>query len=477
MGNTDKYLAVDIGASSGRHIVGSVEDGIMKLTEVYRFENGVHERNGHLCWDMDHLANSVIEGIKKAKETGVTPKSIGIDTWAVDFVLLDENDRIIGDTVAYRDNRTNGVREALEADGITFAECYHRTGIQFQKFNSIYQLAAIKRDHPEYLERAKHFLMIPDYLNFVLTGVKTNEYTNATSTGLVHAETRNWDYELIEKIGLPKEIFGEIKVPGTEVGPLKKEIAEYTGVEANEVMVVLPATHDTGSAYLAVPARDDEAVFLSSGTWSLLGVENMEAITSDASEAENFTNEGGYEYRFRYLKNIMGLWMFQNVKKEMEAKRGAKLGFTELIDGAKAMDLDVLVDVDDDRFLAPASMIDEVRKACAEKGVTLPEKDDAVTNVVFRSLAKDYQIAVEKLKNLTGKNYTSMNIVGGGCQNAYLNQLTANSTGLTVFAGPTEGTALGNLMVQFIRDGKYADLQAARDAIKKSFEIKEFQGE
>lgn len=468
------YLAVDIGASSGRHIIGSVENNKIQLQETYRFTNGVHEVHGHLCWDMDHLRDSVIRGIKASVDAGFSPKTMGIDTWAVDFVLLDENRVILGDTVAYRDQRTNGIRDQLERDGIiTFQECYSRTGIQYQKFNTIYQLLAIKKEHPEYLEHARYFLMVSDYLNYILTGVMMNEYTNASSTGLVSAESKNWDLELIRKIGLPEEIFLPIQMPGTVVGELLPDIQKETGAS---LQVILPATHDTGSAFLAVPARDDNAVFISSGTWSLLGVENQKAITSMESCRENFTNEGGYEYRFRYLKNIMGLWMFQNAKKEIDAKlpEGETVSFKELQDKADGYDLDVLVNVDDDRFLAPESMLLEVRKASQEQGVELPQDDEAVLNVIFRSLAADYAAAVKKLEQLTGKTYTAVNIVGGGSQNTYLNALTAKYTGLPVYAGPTEGTALGNLIVQFIHDGVFQDLSEARTAIADSFDIKEY---
>lgn len=300
-----------------------------------------------------------------------------------------------------------------------------------------------------------------------------NEYTNASSTGLVSAESKNWDLELIRKIGLPEEIFLPIQMPGTVVGELLPDIQKETGAS---LQVILPATHDTGSAFLAVPARDDNAVFISSGTWSLLGVENQKAITSMESCRENFTNEGGYEYRFRYLKNIMGLWMFQNAKKEIDAKlpKGETVSFKELQDKADGYDLDVLVNVDDDRFLAPESMLLEVRKASQEQGVELPQDDEAVLNVIFRSLAADYAAAVKKLEQLTGKTYTAVNIVGGGSQNTYLNALTAKYTGLPVYAGPTEGTALGNLIVQFIHDGVFQDLSEARAAIADSFDIKEY---
>ena len=299
------YLAVDIGASSGRHIIGWVEDGHIQLKEVYRFENGISRKNGHLCWDVDALAAEVINGMAACRAAGFVPATMGIDTWAVDFVLLDKAGQRIGDAVAYRDERTDGIRETLP---VPFAEHYARTGIQFQKFNTVYQLAALQKEHPEQLAAAETFLMIPDYLNYLLTGVAANEYTNATTTALVNAESRDWDDELIEKLGLPRNIFQPIRTPGAVLGGLLPEIQEKVGFDCQ---VILPATHDTGSAFLAVPARDEFAVTLSSGTWSLLGVENAMPIATDASRADNFTNEGGYQYRFRFLKNIMGLWMIQ----------------------------------------------------------------------------------------------------------------------------------------------------------------------
>ena len=266
------FLAVDIGASSGRHIVGTVQDGKIALQEVYRFENGVRRENGHLCWNIDALVAEVVNGLKAAHDAGYTPATIGIDTWAVDFVLLDADGQRIGDAVAYRDERTEGVRELLERDyGLTFAEHYVRTGIQYQKFNTVYQLMALKKEHPEQLAAAKTFLMVPDYLNYLLCGVAANEYTNASTTALVGADSRDWDDALIAQLGLPRSIFQPIKTAGTVLGHLTPEVRAKVGFDAE---VILPATHDTGSAFLAVPARDEYAAYLSSGTWSLLGVEN-----------------------------------------------------------------------------------------------------------------------------------------------------------------------------------------------------------
>ncbi|SER14407.1 rhamnulokinase [Butyrivibrio fibrisolvens] len=513
------HLAVDIGASSGRHIIGRVDNGIMKLQEVYRFENGVSEKNDHLCWDINLLYQNIIDGIRECRNQNLTPDTMGIDTWGVDFVLLDSDGEILGDTVAYRDERTDGIRQELEDKGIlSFDDLYSKTGIQYQKFNTIYQLVALQKEHPEYMEQAESFLMIPDYLNYKLTGIKSNEYTNASTTALVDAKTCDWDYELIEKLGLPKKIFGKLSKPGTKLGRFTQEVRNYVGFDLD---VILPATHDTGSAYLAVPARDDKAVFLSSGTWSLMGVENKESITNGESKEANFTNEGGYNNTYRYLKNIMGLWMIQSVRREIGEITGTKPSFPELIEAAKqAKDVDVVLDVDDARFLAPKSMIEEIKKACEDAGRPLActnedyhygkelldrEKDSKklsdidksgkdnpdvkkseasdtpgslpagtgeVMAVIYNSLSDDYRRTVETLEKLTGNKYTSINIVGGGSQDMYLNKRTAQATGLPVFAGPTEGTALGNLIVQFICSGEYKNLQEARDAIKKSFDIK-----
>ncbi len=467
------FLAIDIGASSGRHIIGTVNEGKISLQEVYRFENGVGRKNGHLCWDIENLEREVVQGLKAAHAAGFSPETVGIDTWAVDFVLLDEQGHRIGDAVAYRDERTNGMRELLEREhGLSFEEHYARTGIQYQPFNTVYQLTALMREHPEYLERTRSFLMIPDYLNYILCGVQANEYTNASTTALVSASGRDWDRELMERLGLPQDIFHKLQMPGTVLGHFTDSIREEVGFDAE---VILPATHDTGSAFLAVPARDENAVYLSSGTWSLLGVENKMPITGPASCAANFTNEGGYAYRYRYLKNIMGLWMIQSIRRELGEETGVRPGFPELIAAAReAEDFGSCVDPDENRFLAPASMIGEVKAACRESGQPVPATTGEVMQCVYNSLTQDYRRAVDTLQKLTGRTYTSLNIVGGGSQDEYLNQQTANAAGLPVLAGPTEGTALGNLLVQFIHAGIFRDLPEARAAIRESFEMKEF---
>ncbi|MCR5304583.1 MAG: rhamnulokinase [Lachnospiraceae bacterium] len=464
------HLAVDIGASSGRHIIGELVDGKIVLTEVYRFENGMVEKDGHLTWDIKALSENVIEGIKAARNKGFTPVTMGIDTWGVDYVLLDNEGEIIGDTVAYRDRRTEGVRDELEASGqVPFDWHYGRTGIQYEMFNTCYQLYALKKEHPDELEKADRLLMVPDYLNYVLTGVKANEYTEASTSGLVNASSKNWDDEVIEAFGLPRKIFGELSVPGTVIGGFRKEIQERVGFD---LKVVLPATHDTGSAYLAVPAKDDNAVFLSSGTWSLMGVENKEPVTTD----DSFTNEGGYDYRYRYLKNIMGLWMIQSVRKEIGKEQGERPSFPKLIQEAKdAGDFKSTVNANDPSFMAPESMREAVKEKCRETGQQVPETTGEIMCCIYNSLSAIYADTVKQLSKLTGKTFNAVNIVGGGSQDHYLDQLTADKTGLTVYAGPTEGTALGNLMVQMIEEGEFKDLHEARACIAESFDIAEFK--
>ena len=476
------FLAIDIGASSGRHILGHLKDGRLILEEVYRFENRQVRKNGHDCWDMDNLRTGILEGLKACARAGKIPVSVGIDTWGVDFVLLDENDDMIGDPVAYRDNRTEGMDRVVEAL-ISPEELYARTGIQKASYNTVYQLMALQREHPEQLQQADRLLMIPDYLNFLLTGVKKNEYTIASTTNLVNAQSKQWDYGVIDALGLPRGIFRELSMPGEEVGGFRPEVAAEVGFDAR---VVLPATHDTGSAFLAIPAADDNAVYISSGTWSLLGVENETPVTTEESRAQNFTNEGGAWGRYRYLKNIMGLWMIQSVRRELNGENYVqgrqqrtgtqrKWSFPDLIAQAEQeQDFPSVVDVNRDIFLSPDSMTEAIRQECRRTGQPVPETVGQIMQCIYRSLALCYREAIGALEKLTGKQYTAINIVGGGCQDGYLNSLTARTAGLPVYAGPVEGTAIGNLIVQLCRAGEFRDLQQARSCVRKSFEGKSY---
>lgn len=463
------HLAVDIGASSGRHILGHVEQGRIVLEEVYRFENGPKKRGGRLCWDFDALAREVVNGLKACAKLGKVPATLGVDTWGVDFALVDREGRVLGDTVAYRDSRTQGM-DALVEELIPAQELYRRTGIQKQSFNTIYQLMAVKRQSPELLEQAHRLLLVPDYLHYTLTGVMSNEYTEASTSGLVSAAAKDWDRELLDLLGFPQKLFGPLSLPGTALGGLCPALREELGFDCQ---VILPASHDTGSAFLAVPAGEGDSVTLSSGTWSLLGVELETPVTTPESRAANFTNEGGYQYRFRYLKNIMGLWMIQNLRREM-AENGQLPGFGELSRLAReAADFPGRVDVDDPSFMAPESMSAAVRAYCAGVGQPVPQSPGELLSCVYHSLAQCYAQSVRQLERLTGRSFQAVHIVGGGSQDAYLNQLTASATGLPVYAGPTEGTALGNLLVQMIAQGEFASLQEARAAIRASFAVKE----
>lgn len=460
------YLAVDIGASSGRHILGSVENGKITLEEIYRFENGLVKKDGELCWDFEKLFHEIVNGMKRCSELGKIPCSMGIDTWGVDFVLLDEQDKVIGNTVAYRDARTQGMDTEVYKK-IPQQELYRRTGIQKAIFNSIYQLYAIKLAHPDYLERAESWLMTPEYFNFLLTGVKKNEYTISTTTQLVNAESKTWDEELLRVLGIPPKMFGKVNPPKTTVGRLREQIQQQVGFDCE---VVLPATHDTGSAVLAVPTNDDDCIYLSSGTWSLMGVERKIPDCSERSCEMDFTNEGGYDYRFRYLKNIMGLWMIQSAKRELKNK----YTFDQLCDMAqKATGFTSIVDVNDNRFLAPESMIEAIKQYCADTKQQVPETIGEIFGCIYNSLAKSYHDTVEKIENITGRKYTKIHIVGGGSKDDYLNRLTAQYTGKRVFAGPTEATAIGNLLAQLLKDGVFASLEEARTAVAHSFNVKE----
>ena len=457
------YLAVDIGASSGRHILAHLENGKIVLEEIYRFKNKLDTVNGQLCWDTKRLFTEIKNGIKQCQTLGKIPVSMGIDTWGVDFVLVDKNDNVVGETVAYRDSRTDGMDEEVYKR-VSAEELYAKTGIQKQLYNTVYQLMSIKTAHPEQMDAADKLLMTPNYYHYLLTGVAVNEYTLATTANLVNAESKEWDVELIDRLGFPRRLFGKLGLPGDVIGAFTPAIAEEVGFSCK---VVLPGTHDTASAVAAVPANDDDFLYISSGTWSLLGAERLVPDCSEQSRLLNFTNEGGINYRFRYLKNIMGLWIIQSIKRELNDE----YGFGELSEMAKAADIDTVFDVDDGRLLAPTSMIEAVKTMCAEAGGKQPQTVGELVKTVYLSLAKRYGEAVREMEQITGRTYTRLHIVGGGCQDGYLNALTAESTGMDVYAGPIEATALGNLMVQMLADGVFSSLEEGRECIGRSFDV------
>lgn len=461
------YLAIDIGASGGRHILGALEDGRIQTEMVYRFENEMRPQNGHLCWDHAQLFREIKEGMRRCRETGRTPRSVGIDTWGVDFVLLDGQDRQIGEAVAYRDHRTDGIHRVVDSR-ISRAELYERTGVQFQPYNTLSQLMALQRDTPEQLERAQALLMTPDYFNFLLTGCKKQEYTIASTSQLLDVHTGDWDRELIGRMGLPERVFLPVEQPGMLVGRLRHEVAREVGFDCGVIAV---ASHDTASAAMAVLCLKEDALYISSGTWSLMGCENGSAHNDEASMAAGFTNEGGYARSWQYLKNIMGLWMIQSVRKEF----GKGQSFDEICRAAAKEKIRSVVDCGDARFLAPADMTAAVQAYCRETGQQVPETLPELACVIYRSLAKCYAETKAQLETLTGNRFGRIHIVGGGSQAEYLNRLTAAYTGCEVLAGPAEATALGSLLCQMLADGAFPDLSAARQCIADSFPLTSYR--
>lgn len=420
-----RYLAIDIGASSGRHIVGWREDGELRTKEVYRFPNGVQERNGHLVWDMDALLAHVQAGITAAKAEFPGIVSLSIDTWGVDYVLL-RGDEEVRPVYAYRDSRTETVIPKVH-EILPFSELYSKTGCQFQPFNSVYQLYADKLTGR--LEDVTDFLMIPEYLLWKLCGVKSKEHTNATTTGMVSAETGEFDPEIISALGLPP-IFPKLQKPGTVLG-------EYGGIKC-----VLCATHDTASAVEGIP-MEENAPYISSGTWSLLGVKTPKPLTNAASRAANYSNEGGVGYN-RYQKNIMGMWLVNELQKEL----CMGLGYAGIVNAAKESVCDALIDANAPEFLAPKSMKTAFDTATGGKLVGIGD----YFRCAYRSLAQSYAKALAELEQNTKHTYNKLYIVGGGAKNQYLNRLTAEVTGRQVIALPIEATALGNLKIQMEAD-------------------------
>ena len=451
------FLAIDIGASSGRHILSWKDGDKIKIEEIYRFENLPTNSNGSLTWKVERLFSEILNGLKRAGELGKIPYSVGIDTWGVDYALLDENDKVIDNVYCYRDSRTQTSIPQVHAT-VPFEKLFERTGIAFTTFNSIYQLYHDLKSGK--MQKASSMLMIPDYFHFRLTGKKVQEYTNATTTGLVNAKTHEWDWDIIQALGLKKELFGTLSQPGTVVGDFSKEVASFVGYNAK---VVLPATHDTASAVIATPLTG-QTPYISSGTWSLLGVEQNNAFTSADAMASGYSNEGGLNFTFRLQKNIMGLWMIQQVRHEV----GDKYSFAQLAEMAVNEPIAALLDVNDQRFLAPKSMIDEI-KSSVGCDLTIGQ----IAYCIFNSLAYDYDKSLKDLEQMTGEKYQTLNIIGGGSKNELLNKLTKQKTGKRVITGPTEGTALGNLIVQMVSANEIESVSQGREFVANSFEVKE----
>ena len=460
------YLAIDIGASGGRHIVGSLDSGRLALREIHRFENSILPLENHLVWDTEHIFSEILAGMKKCKAEGAVPKSVGLDTWGTDYVLLDSSWRRVGPAYSYRDHWTDGLDATLDAI-IAPDERYRRTGVQQLTVNTIFQLVAQAGAVPEEVEKARRLLMLPDYFHYLLCGEPVNEYTIASTTGLLDVREKRWDRELIGKTGIDPSIFGPIAMPGARIGALKEDIAEAVGFAAD---VVLPGSHDTASAVLALPSLSGDPAFLSSGTWSLLGCESIAPYATEEARLRDFSNEGGYAGRYRFLKNIMGLWIIQSVRKEI----APGMGYGEICDMAEASCIDARIDPDDGRFIAPRSMAEAIRGYVLEQGGRPPEGIGEYAAAVYHGLAELYGKTVKELEEVTGRSFSAVHVMGGGSNAGFLNRLAAKATGIPVHAGPSEATAAGNILCQMIADGVFKGLAEARECVAESFEIKTY---
>ncbi|MFP7477246.1 rhamnulokinase [Terribacillus saccharophilus] len=461
------HIAVDIGASSGRLVSGERKDGKLVIQEIHRFANGYQKQGDHHCWDIDHLEEQILQGLEIAKQQGITSCTLGIDTWAVDYVLLGKDGERLRDVIAYRDSRTDGVMEQVW-EKVSKTEIYRKTGIQYQSFNTIYQLFT---ESEELIQKTDTILLVPDYLHYRLTGKKVMEATNASTMQLLHPITKDFNADLLALTGFHSEQFAPLIEAGTILGELRDTFNEMYDLPVCTVIAV--GSHDTASAIAGVPASGKEWAYLSSGTWSLIGTERKQPILEDSSLEKNFTNEWGINNTYRYLKNIIGMWVIQEIRRVYPVD----YNFGEMVEAAKQADLTQVpsVNLNDARFLKPDNMIEELQDYCRETAQIVPDSVGDLSLTVFHNLAIAYSEALEELEALTGESIQTLHIVGGGSQNKVLNQLTADYSGVEVIAGPTEATALGNLIVQMIAAGELESLDAGRQLIRKSFPVETFK--
>ena len=463
--SVSEFLAVDLGAESGRVIVGILKDERLSLEEIYRFPNIQISRKGSLIWDVPSLFREIKKGLSLSVKKGHSNiQSIGVDTWGVDFGLIGKNNRLLELPYSYRDNRTNGIPEKV-FHKISQNEIYKRTGIQFLQINTIYQLYSIKLSNEAILEECNKLLFMPDLFNFFLTGIKKSEYTIASTSQLLNAETKEFDESIFSALNLPPDIMAPIVKPGTVIGKLLPEISTETGL--NDVDVVAVGSHDTASAVAAIPAGGDDWAYLSSGTWSLLGIENEKPLID--FQYKEFTNEGGVNGNIRFLRNITGLWLLQGIKKSLE-KRGQRFSYEEITKMAENTDSEVpFIDTDDNRFINPPDMIDAINEFYIKTDQSIPKTWGEYSLSILQSLAGKYKTVLENIEKISNKKINKLHIVGGGSKNKLLNQLTANAAGKNIMAGPIEATALGNIVVQAIAGGKIETLEKAREIISLSF--------
>ena len=476
MMDTNQYFfAVDLGATSGRTIIGSLKDEKILLEEVTRFPNNLIEQGGHFYWDIYALYFEIIRGLKEVAQRGLKITSIGIDTWGVDFVFIGEDGAILRNPRAYRDPITFDAMDDYLKHVISKKEVYDVTGIQLMNFNSIFQLYAMKREQNSALAAAQTILFVPDALSWMLTGNEVCEYTIASTSELLDPRTKQLDERLLQSLGLSRSKFGKMVNPGTMIGTLTDEVQKMTGL--GPVPVYAVAGHDTGSAVAAVPAKDEKFAYLSSGTWSLMGIETKDAIINEVSYERNFTNEGGIEGTTRFLKNICGMWLYERCRKEWPAEV-QKMSHPEL--QGSAMNVEAfrsIINPDDALFANPSSMIGAIQQYCRETDQPVPETPAEICRCIFDSLALRYKQVFGYLEEMASFPIEVLHIIGGGSLNKYLNQFTANATGVTVLAGPQEGTALGNIMVQAKAVGEVKDIWDMRRIIANSLELVQFEPE
>lgn len=464
-----KMLAIDLGASSGRGIVGSFNGNKLTLTENHRFSNDPVILNGTMYWDILRIFHEIKQSIGKTVIADENIASMGIDTWGVDYALLGKNGQMLSNPIHYRDTRTVGAQEKV-SKVIDPKELYQVAGIQTLNFNTIYQLAV---ESPEKLQNAERMLNIPDLLNYFLTGKRANEYTILSTGALLDAKKRDYAWDLIDRLGLPKRLFGEIVQPGTDLGTLLPQVQSETG--KTDLRVLTVASHDTASAVIAVPSKEKDFVYISSGTWSLMGTELTDPLINDASRDLNFTNEGGAMGTVRFLKNIMGLWMIQESRRQWK-REGNDYSFAQLEAWAReCQPLRCFVDVDDASFATPGNMPERIRDFCRKTGQYVPETVGEVVRCIYESLALKYRSVVEKIQKLRGKPVKVIHVVGGGTKDRFLSAMTADACGIPVAAGPEEATAVGNLMMQTIAAGELRDLAQAREVVSASFDLKHYE--
>lgn len=462
-------LAIDLGATSGRGIIGSFDGKKLTLEENHRFDDSSVNMTGTLQWNINDIYENIKTAISKSpKEI----KSIGIDTWGVDYGLIGKDGRLLSLPVNYRDGRTDGMVDSTE-NLVTKKELYGITGIQFMNFNTVYQLVSEMRTNPKTVEAARRLLMIPDLLGYFLTGNEVNEYTNATTGALVDARSHEWAFDMIKKYGIPTHIFGELVNPGTIIGKLRDAVKTDVGdINANVVTV---ASHDTASAIVAVPAEGDDFVYISSGTWSLMGTELRSPVIDQKTLEYSFTNEGGADGRICFLKNIMGLWIHTECRRDFAKKDGFKTSYDDLAEmGAKSMPMRSIIDPNDVIFTPPGNMTGRIADYCRKTGQPVPETKGEFVRCVFDSLALCYRDTLRKIEIMTGKKTPFINIVGGGAKETLLCQYTADACGIPVYAGPEEATAIGNLAVQAMSTGEIKDIAQAREVVRNSFNVAEY---